>query len=76
MKRVYVKCAYCHHVFRVENAEHVDVLVQILIDDVKYSCKSCGAIMDFYAVHVCSRVMGSACDVCEFRFLCFTENAT
>ncbi len=67
--RVFVRCPTCKHLVFTDK---VLPLMSLLLGKEKYTCKECGAVLDFVTASFCSRQLSDVCDKCEFRFQCYS----
>lgn len=67
-----VKCPSCQHLVFTD---HVLPLMTLVLGKEKYTCKQCGAVLDFVPTYFCSRELGDKCEECEFRFSCYSTRA-
>lgn len=67
--KAFVKCPSCKHLVFTDQ---VMPLMTLLLGEEKYTCKECGAVLDFVTTSFCSRQLGDKCDECVYRFPCFS----
>jgi len=66
--KIFVKCCNCGHVVYTERKE-----ILSMISARNFSCSDCNLSLTRASLLICSDDFGKYCDVCEFRFYCFSS---
>ena len=66
--KIFIKCGNCGSVIYTKRCE----VFSLMLDGNIKVCSACKQKLDFATALICGRSKGEACELCDYRFQCFT----